>query len=115
MTVKSAESTWSGLLTASRSTFCSATTSRLYSSEVCPKYNVLMRSRAGGSFAASEKAGFGNATVTYGSVSVAHGTWTYFGPASAGSLGTGGAVAAPPFQPPQYFSTSRITFSGTTA
>src|SRR5262245_44902179 len=115
MTVKSDESTWSGLLTPKESTFCSVTTSRLYSSDVCPKYSVPMRSSAGGSLAVSVKAALGNATVTYGSVSVGHGTCTYFGPVGGGSFGTGGGAEPPLFQAPQCFSTMAITWSGTTS
>src|SRR5262252_5328261 len=63
----------------------------------------------------SSKAGPGNATVTSGSVSLGHGTCTYCDPFGAGSRGTLGGVAVPPFQPPQYFSMSGITPSAVTS
>src|SRR6516165_10022042 len=63
----------------------------------------------------SSNAGPGNATVTHGSVSLAHGTCAYFGPLGAGSLGICTGVEAPPFQFPQYFSTSGFTRSAVTS
>jgi hypothetical protein len=87
----------------------------LYSSEVEPKYNAARMSIAGVSLLVSEKAGAGNATVTYGSVSLVQGTCTYFGPAGGGSVGIVTGLGLPAFQPPQNFSTSGMTASGETS
>src|SRR5215467_3687939 len=72
-------------------------------------------STAADSLPFSSNAGPGNATVTHGSVSLDHGTCTYLGPLGAGSFGICTAVAEPPFQFPQYFSTSGSTRSGVTS
>src|SRR5262245_14006430 len=70
---------------------------------------------AGASLLVSANAGAGNATVTYGSVSLVQGTCTYFGPAGGGSFGITTAFELPAFHPPQSFSTSGITLSGVTS
>src|SRR6185369_6049253 len=72
-------------------------------------------STAADSLLCSSNAGPGNATVTHGSVSLVHGTCTYFGPFGAGSLGIWTEAAPPPFQPAQYFSTRGSTTSGVTS
>ena len=73
-TVKSAESTPEGTSTMSCSTFCSVTTSFLYTSDVLPKWSAPMMSIAAVSLAVSSNGGPGNATVTQGDVSPVHGT-----------------------------------------
>ena len=106
-------STLAGAPESSSSTFCSVTTSRLYNSEVGPKYNASRISIAADSLLVSTNAGDGKATDTYGNVGLVHGTCAYSGPLGSGSLGIGtGAAVVPPFHAPQYFSTSGRTCSG---
>src|SRR5262245_7868602 len=94
-TVRSAGSTGDGAETSRSSTVCSVTTSRLYNSDVGPKYNALKTSTASDSLLVSLNAGNGKATATYGSVSLDHGTCTYFGPPGGGSAGIG-TTGGPP-------------------
>src|SRR5580704_16281808 len=63
----------------------------------------------------SSNAGPGKPTVTHGSVSLIHGTCTYFWPSGGGSFGICIGVDDPPFQTPQYFWTSGSTRSGVTS
>src|SRR5262245_46920525 len=97
------------------STFCSVTTSFLYRSDVGPKYSASNISNAAVSFVFSLKAGPRNATLTYGGVSVGHGTWAWNGPAGFVSWGMAGGAAVPAFHPPQAFSTAAIVASGVTS
>src|SRR5437868_439758 len=72
-------------------------------------------STAADSLLFSSNAGPGNATVTHGNVSLVHGTCTYFAPVGGGSFGICTGLEEPPFQAPQYFSTSGRTRSGVTS